>query len=71
VKELNLIPAVEQVIDRVLERREDLQVEPKELVEGVREAMREEVHAAVHQALHDLVTAAANGEAAHDSDNGK
>ena len=62
VKELNLIPAVEQVLDRVLEKKEDVQLEPKEVVEGVREAMREEVHAAVTQALHELVTAAAGGE---------
>jgi len=62
VKELNLVPAVEQVLDRVLEKKEDVQLEPKEVVEGVREAMREEVHAAVTQALHELVTAAAGGE---------
>lgn len=59
VKELNLVPAVEQVLDRVLEKKDDVQLEPKEVVEGVREAMREEVHAAVTQALHELVTAAA------------
>lgn len=62
VKELNLVPAVEQVLDRVLEKKEDVQLEPKEVVEGVREAMREEVHAAVTQALHQLVTAAAGSE---------
>jgi cardiolipin synthase A/B len=62
VKELNLIPAVEQVLDRVLEKREDVQLEPKELVEGVREAMRAEVHSAVTQALHELVTAAVAAE---------
>lgn len=62
VKELNLVPAVEQVLDRVLEKKEDVQLEPKEVVEGVREAMREEVHAAVTQALHQLVTAAAGAE---------
>jgi phosphatidylserine/phosphatidylglycerophosphate/cardiolipin synthase-like enzyme len=62
VKELNLGPAMEQVLDRVLEKNDDVQLEPKEVVEGVREAMREEVHAAVTQALHELVTAAA-GEA--------
>jgi cardiolipin synthase A/B len=62
VKELNLVPAVEQVLDRMLEKKEDVQLEPKEVVEGVREAMREEVHAAVTQALHELVTAAAAGE---------
>lgn len=59
VKELNLMPAVEQVLDRVLEKNDDVQLETKEVVEGVREAMREEVHAAVTQALHDLVSAAA------------
>jgi cardiolipin synthase A/B len=62
VKELNLVPAVEQVLDRVLETKEDVQIEPKAVVEGVREAMREEVHAAVTRALHQLVTAAAAGE---------
>jgi hypothetical protein len=62
VKELNLMPAVEQVLDRMLEQNDDAQLETKEVVEGVREAMREEVHAAVTQALHDLVTAAASGE---------
>lgn len=62
VKELNLVPAVEQVLDRVLEKKDDIQLEPKEVVEGVREAMREEVHAAVTQALHQLVTAAAAAE---------
>jgi phosphatidylserine/phosphatidylglycerophosphate/cardiolipin synthase-like enzyme len=59
VKELNIVPAVEQVLDRVLENRADLQLEPKEVVEGVREAVHEEVHAAVKEALHQLVTAAA------------
>jgi phosphatidylserine/phosphatidylglycerophosphate/cardiolipin synthase-like enzyme len=58
-KELNIMPAVEQVLDRVLENREEIQLEPKEVVEGVREAMREEVEAAVKDALHQLVTAAA------------
>lgn len=62
VKGLNLVPAVEQVLDRVLEKKEDIQLEPKEVVEGVREAMREEVQAAVTEALHELVTAAAAGE---------
>jgi hypothetical protein len=62
VKELNLMPAVEQVLDRMLEQNDDAQLETKEVVEGVREAMREEVHAAVTQALHDLVTTAASGE---------
>lgn len=70
VKELNLVPAVEQVLDRVLEKKEDAQLEPKEVVEGVREAMREEVHAAVTQALHELVTAAAREEPAKVTKNG-
>jgi phosphatidylserine/phosphatidylglycerophosphate/cardiolipin synthase-like enzyme len=60
IKELNLTPAVEEMVDRVLEKNGDAEVDSKELVEGVREAMREEVHAAVHSALHELVTAAAN-----------
>ena len=62
VKGLNLTPAVEEVVDRVLEKKENAEVDPKELVEGVREAMREEVHAAMHQALHELVTSAATNE---------
>ena len=63
VKELNLVPAVEQVLDRVLEsKKDDVQLEPKEVVEGVREAMREEVHAAVTQALQELVTTVVTGE---------
>lgn len=62
VKELNIAPAVEQVLDRVLEKKDDVQLEPKEVVEGVREAVHEEVHAAVKQALHQLVTAAAAEE---------
>jgi phosphatidylserine/phosphatidylglycerophosphate/cardiolipin synthase-like enzyme len=59
VKELNIVPAVEQVLDRMLERKEDVQLEPREVVEGVREAVYEEVQAAVKEALHELVTAAA------------
>jgi cardiolipin synthase A/B len=70
VKELNLVPAVEQVLDRVLEKKEDVQIEPKEVVEGVREAMREEVHTAVTQALHELVTAAVTGEEPAERKNG-
>jgi phosphatidylserine/phosphatidylglycerophosphate/cardiolipin synthase-like enzyme len=62
VKGLNLTPAVEEVVDRVLEKKENAEVDPKELVEGVREAMREEVHAAVHSALHELVMAAASND---------
>jgi hypothetical protein len=50
---------VEQLVDRVLEKKENAEVDPKEFVEGVREAMREEVQDAVHEALHELVTAAA------------
>ena len=72
VRELNLVPAVEQVVDRVLEKKEDVEVDPKELVEGVREAMREEVQSAVQHALHELVTAAAaEDDAVKDSGNGK
>jgi hypothetical protein len=59
VKELDILPAVERVLDRVLENRDDVQLESKEVVEGVREAVHEEVHAAVREALHQLVTAAA------------
>jgi phosphatidylserine/phosphatidylglycerophosphate/cardiolipin synthase-like enzyme len=62
VKELNIGPAVEQVLDRVMEKNEDVQLESREVVEGVREAVHEEVHAAVKQALHELVTAAAAEE---------
>ncbi|HEV2576028.1 MAG TPA: phospholipase D-like domain-containing protein [Acidobacteriaceae bacterium] len=62
VKELNLGPAVEQALDRAMDKRDNVQLEPKEVVEGVREAMREEVHAAVTQALHELVTAAAGSD---------
>ena len=62
VKELNLNSAVEEMVDRVLEKTENGEVDSKELVEGVREAMREEVHDAVHNALHELVTAAATNE---------
>jgi phosphatidylserine/phosphatidylglycerophosphate/cardiolipin synthase-like enzyme len=60
VKELNVGPAVEQVLDRALDKKDDIALEPKELAENVRDAMREEVHEAVTQALHELVTAAAN-----------
>ena len=59
VKELNIGPAIEQVLDRVMEKNDDVQLESKEVVEGVREAVHEEVHAAVKEALHQLVTAAA------------
>ena len=62
VKELNILPAVEQVLDRVLEKKEDVQLESKEVVEGVREAVHDEVHAAVKQVLHHLVTVAATEE---------
>lgn len=62
VRDLNLGPAVEQVLDRMLENKEDVQLEPKEVVEGVREAVHEEVQAAVKEALHLLVTAAAAEE---------
>jgi phosphatidylserine/phosphatidylglycerophosphate/cardiolipin synthase-like enzyme len=61
VRELNLVPAMEQVLDRVLESNDSAQLEPKEVVEGVREAMREEVQAAVTQALQELVAAVVNG----------
>ena len=71
VRELNLVPAVEQVLDRVLEKRDDVQLEPKEVVEGVREAVHEEVHAAVKEALHQLVTAvAAEDKPAGETKNG-
>ena len=69
-KELNIGPAVEQVLDRMLENK-DVQFEPKEVVEGVREAMYEEVQAAVKGALHELVTAAAvDDEPAEQTKNG-
>lgn len=70
VKELNIVPAVEQVLDRVLEKKEDVQLEPEEVVEGVREAVHEEIHAAVRDALHQLVTAAAEEEPARETKNG-
>ena len=35
-KELNIGPAVEQVLDRVMEKNGDLQLESKEVVESVR-----------------------------------
>lgn len=71
VKELDIGPAVEQVLDRVMERNGDVQLESKEVVEGVREAVHDEVHAAVKQALHRLVTAAAaEEEPAEETKNG-
>lgn len=70
VKELNIGPAVEQVLDRVLEKNDDVQLESKEVVEGVREAVHAEVHAAVTEALHQLVTAAASEEPSKETKNG-
>jgi cardiolipin synthase A/B len=62
-KQLNVVPAVEQVMDRVLEKRDDAPMEPKEIAETVREAVRAEVQDAVTSALHDLIAAAANSPA--------
>jgi pantoate kinase len=59
VKDLNIMPAIERVLDRAMEKNENVQLESKEVAEGVREAVHEEVHAAVKEALHQLVTAAA------------
>jgi phosphatidylserine/phosphatidylglycerophosphate/cardiolipin synthase-like enzyme len=71
VKELNIGPAVEQVLDRVMEKNDDVQLESKEVVEGVRAAVHEEVHAAVKEALHQLVTAAvADDQPAQETKNG-
>lgn len=68
-KELNVGPAVEQVIDRALEKKDDVSLEPKELAESVRDALREQVQEAVTNALHELVTAAA-GAGEEQSTNG-
>jgi len=68
-KQLNVGPTVEQVIDRALEKKDDVSLEPKELAESVRDALREEVHEAVTNALHELVTAAA-GAGEEQSTNG-
>jgi phosphatidylserine/phosphatidylglycerophosphate/cardiolipin synthase-like enzyme len=62
VKELNIETTFEQVLDRVMDKNENVQLESKEVVEGVRDAVHEEVHAAVKAALHELVTAAAAEE---------
>jgi phosphatidylserine/phosphatidylglycerophosphate/cardiolipin synthase-like enzyme len=71
VKELNIVSAVEQLLDRALEKREDVQLEPAEIVEGVREAVHEEVQAAVKEALHELMTAvAAEDKPAGETTNG-
>ena len=59
LKGLNIGPAVEQLLDRALEKEGNCTLEPAEIVESVREAMHEEVQAAVKEALHQLVTAAA------------
>ena len=62
LKGLNIVPAVEQILDRALDKEGNCTLEPAEIVEGVREAMHEEVQAAVKDALHQLVTAAAADE---------
>jgi phosphatidylserine/phosphatidylglycerophosphate/cardiolipin synthase-like enzyme len=58
-KELNVGNAVEQVLDRAMEGKDDVSLDSKELAESVREAMRDEVHEAVTKTLHQLVAAAA------------
>jgi cardiolipin synthase A/B len=59
LKGLNIVPAVEQILDRALDKEGNCTLDPAEIVEGVREAMHEEVQTAVKEALHQLVTAAA------------
>jgi hypothetical protein len=70
-KELNVGNAVEQVLDRAMEGKDDVSLDSKELAESVREAMRDEVHEAVTKTLHQLVAAAAAPAAEKESNGTK
>jgi cardiolipin synthase len=48
------------VLDKVTDSGREIPIEPKEVVQSVREAVRDEVHDAVVQAMQQLVTEAAN-----------
>lgn len=61
-KMISIKPVVEQVLDKVIETRDDVAFEPDEVAQTVREAFREEVHGAVVSALHDLVVKSAHEE---------
>jgi phosphatidylserine/phosphatidylglycerophosphate/cardiolipin synthase-like enzyme len=59
-KHINVKPVVEQVLERVFERRtSDVPFEPDEVAQTVRDAFREEVHDAVLLALRDMASQAA------------
>ena len=59
-KKINVAEKVEAVLDKVaLDSGKEATLEPKEVVESVREAVRDEVRDAVVQAVQDLVTEAA------------
>jgi phosphatidylserine/phosphatidylglycerophosphate/cardiolipin synthase-like enzyme len=62
-KHLDVGLAVEQALDRVMEKNDDSSLEPKELAESVREAMRDEVQDAVSKALHEMVATVAEASA--------
>jgi cardiolipin synthase len=54
-KHVSVKPVVEQVLNKALEGREDVSIEPADVAETVREAIRDEVQDAVMTALRELV----------------
>ena len=75
-KKINVGPVVEQLLDKVADSKTNIDFQPDEMAQTLREAFREEVHDAVVSTLQDMSNAAAaeaaNGkEAATAQSNGK
>jgi cardiolipin synthase A/B len=64
-KKINVGPVVEQLLDKVADSKTNIDFQPDEMAQTLREAFREEVHDAVVSALHDMA------EAATEASNGK
>ncbi|HZL26380.1 MAG TPA: phospholipase D-like domain-containing protein [Acidobacteriaceae bacterium] len=69
-KKINVGPVVEQLLDKVADNKTNIDFQPDEMAQTLREAFREEVHDAVVSTLQDMsnaATEAANSKEASDA----
>jgi len=70
-KKINVGPVVEQLLDKVADSKANIEFQPDEMAQTLREAFREEVHDAVVNALQDMAEATNGKEASVTESNGK
>jgi len=66
-KKINVGPVVEQLLDKVADSKTNIDFQPDEMAQTLREAFREEVHDAVVSTLQDMSNAAAEASSAKEA----